>query len=64
MDILAMGVVTPGNVVQVSEIISILGITSEVTQVSVTAEKTKVSYDISSHRQCKRTLHGSHEIIA
>ena len=36
MDILTSGVVTPGNVVQVSEIISVLGITSEVTQVSVT----------------------------
>ena len=55
MDILASGVVTPGDVVQVSEIISILGITSEVTQVSITAEQTKVSYDIS-HKQCKRTL--------
>ena len=48
MDILARGVVTPGNVVQVSEIISILGNTSEVAQVSVTAEQRNVSYDISS----------------
>ena len=63
MDILASGVVTPGNVVQVSEVISILGITSEVTQVSVTAEQTKVSYDIIIfHRQRKRTLHGNHII--